>query len=252
MSAYLDTALTAIEKAKNIILKYFSGNINFNLKQDQSPATIADTMAEEAIIKTIKEKFPDHHFYGEETGGQVNQSDFFWIIDPIDGTKNYIRHVPLFATQLALVHNGEVVLGLSSAPVLNELLYAEKDQGALMNGKEIHVSGVRNLNEAFVSFGNVKYFSKSGKLDNLVDISNSVQQMRGFGDFWSYHLLATGKIDSMIEAKTKIWDIAALTIITKEAGGEITDFDGNPITTSTTSAVASNGLIHKQILDKLK
>lgn len=249
-SEYMTVALEAVEAAEHRILHYLKHGVESHTKADLSPVTAADQEAEEIIKSTIKQHFPDHTFYGEE-GEKVdlkNHKGYTWIIDPIDGTKSFMRQIPLFATQLALLKDGELVLGVSNAPILQERIYAEKGQGCYLNGERVQVGDTGQLNDAYASFGGLKYFAKTSMLDGVVALSQTAQWQRGIGDFWSYHLLAQGKIDIMIEASTKLWDIAALKVIVEEAGGRFTQLDGRPITTDSTSAVATNGLLHEAVL----
>jgi histidinol-phosphatase len=249
-SEYLTVALEAVEAAEQVILQYLKHGAESHTKADLSPVTVADQEAEEIIKSTIRQHFPDHTFYGEE-GEKVdleNHKGYTWIIDPIDGTKSFMRQIPLFATQLALLKDGELVLGVSNAPVLKERMYAEKGQGCYLNGERVQVGDAAQLTDAYASFGGLKHFAKTDMLDGIIALSKTAQWPRGIGDFWSYHLLAQGKIDVMIEASTKLWDIAALKVIVEEAGGRFTQLDGQPITTSSTSAVATNGLLHEAVL----
>jgi histidinol-phosphatase len=244
---YLEVALKAVKEAENIINKYYSNDIEATLKPDQSPVTIADKESESVIRKIIKENYPDHNILGEEEEDLNNNSPFTWIIDPIDGTKNFMRKVPLFATQLALVKDGKVILGVSNAPVLSELVYAQKGKGAYLNDKKISVSNISELDKSYMSHGGIKYFDKEGLMDNLLNLGRETLAQKGFGDFWNFHLLAQGKIDIVLEAKTKIWDIAALSLIVEEAGGKVTDFSGQPINMNTTSIIATNGRLHSLV-----
>jgi histidinol-phosphatase len=253
-SEYLKVALQAVKEAEKVILKYLDTGIRAELKEDLSPVTVADRQAEEIIKNTIRVKFPDHTFYGEE-GEKVSldqHSGFTWIIDPIDGTKSYLRASPLFATELALLHDGELVLGVSNAPLLHELMYAEKGEGCYLNGKVVSVSEVDSLGNAYMSFGSLKYFVRHATIEQLLSLAEKVQWAKGIGDFWSYHLLAQGKLDIMIEADTKLWDIAALKVIVEEAGGTFTQLDGQPINPTSTTALATSGPIHQAVLDQFK
>jgi len=249
---YLTIAIKAVKEAEKVIKKYYSKDIRTSLKADASPVTIADQKAEEIIKKIINEKFPDHALLGEETGIVDKNSEYLWIIDPIDGTKHYTRQIPLFATQLALMKGNEVILGISNAPVMNELIYAEKGNGAYLNNEKISVSTISEISSSYVSFGGIGYFNKHNLIDNLIRIEGDTQGHRGIGDFWSYHLLSSGKIEIMIEAETKVWDIAAVSIIVKEAGGRVTDLKGNSVNRTTNSIVATNGLVHDQVLAYFK
>ncbi len=248
-SKFLEVAIQAVKNAESIIMEYYSGAVAWQQKSDLSPVTIADTEAERIIIETIKQAFPDHGFMGEESGESTTGSEYTWIIDPIDGTRNYVRRIPLFATQLALMYKGEIIVGVSNAPAMAELLFAEKGEGAFLQDRKISVSDIKNISDAYLSFGGLKHFKQSGYLDNLLKLSESADGHRGFGDAWMFHLLAQGKIDIIVEAKVKIWDIAALKIIIEEAGGKVTDIKGNPITKNSTSIVATNKYLHDAVLE---
>lgn len=253
-SKYLSTGLEAVKKAEEIILKYLGQGVRAQLKEDQSPVTIADQEAEEIIKSHILSVFPGHTFYGEE-GEKVdlsNHKGHTWIIDPIDGTKSYLRKNPLFATQLALLKDGEFILGISNAPLLKELVYAEKGKGCFFNRKQVHVSNVSTLEDAYASFGSLKYFVKHGNLDSLLQVASDAKWARGIGDFWSYHLLIQGKLEIMIEADTKLWDIAAMKTIVEEAGGKLTQLDGQEVNALSYTALATNSSLHDIVLNSFK
>ncbi|MDD5031428.1 MAG: inositol-phosphate phosphatase [Patescibacteria group bacterium] len=248
-SKFLLVAIKAAKNAEEIIMKYYSDDLTWQKKSDRSPITIADTQAEKVIIETIKNSFPDHAFFGEESGNDNVNSGYQWIIDPIDGTKNYTRKIPLFATQIALLEDGEIILGVSNAPAMNEMIFAEKGRGAFFQEKRINVSNIQNLADSYFCFGGIKYFHKHGHLNSLLELSKQTSGHRGIGDFWCYHLLAQGKIDIMIEAETKIWDFAALKIIVEEAGGKVTDINGNEVAKDTTSIIATNKNLHDSVVE---
>jgi len=251
-SDFLSVAIKAVKAAETAILHYLDEGVLAELKADQSPVTIADKEAEEIIKHTILAQFPDHTFFGEE-GEKVdlsNHKGYTWIIDPIDGTKSYLRKNPLFATQLALMHDGELIIGVSNAPLLKELVYAEKGKGSFLNDKPVHVSNIESVNNAYMSFGSLKYFKQTNTMDALMDLAENALWARGIGDFWSYHLLIQGKLEVMIEPVTKLWDIAAMTVIVSEAGGRLTQLDGAAITHDATTALATNGVIHEEIVAK--
>lgn len=247
-SKFLKVALQAAKKSEKIIMNNYSRKIESKFKEDLSPVTIVDTAAEKIIIETIRKKFPNHGFLGEEGNNENSDSEYLWIIDPMDGTMNYVRRIPLFATQIALMKDGELILGVSNAPALKELMYAEKNKKAFLNNKIIHVSQISNLQKAYMSFGGLEYFEKYKLITNLLSLTKSIHVNRGIGDFWSYHLLAQGKIDIMIEAQTKIWDIAALKVIVEEAGGSMTDLQGKAVDEKTTSIIATNKELHNLVL----
>lgn len=250
-SKFLKVAIEAIKRAEEVILKYYKENMEANIKGDLSPMTRADVESEKEIIAIIKSQFPGHGFLGEESVKDIKKERYLWIIDPIDGTMNYVRRIPLFATQLALMKDGELILGVSNAPALKELMYAQKGGGAYCNGRRVRTSGIKDLNKSYMLFGGVEQFTRYNLLKNLVSLANNTQGHRGIGDFWSYHLLAQGKADIMIEARTKIWDIAALKVIVEEAGGKMTDIKGGQVGLNTSSILATNGKLHQTVLDYL-
>ena len=251
-SKFLKVAIEAAKRAEKIILKYYKEDIEAGIKSDLSPVTKADVESEKEIIAIIKNQFPSHSFLGEESGKDIKKKDYLWIIDPIDGTKNYLRKIPLFATQIALMKEGKLIVGVSNAPILKELMYAEKGGGAYCNNSKIEVSPIRELDKSYILFGGVEYFEKHNLLKNLVSLINNTQGHRGIGDFWSYHLLAQGKADIMIEAQTKIWDIAAVKVIVEESGGKVTDIRGNRVDVGTNSLLATNRKLHQVVLDYFK
>lgn len=247
---FLQIGVQAVQEAEKVILEYFSGKIQTDLKKDGSPVTIADKKAEELIRKIISANFPEHGFIGEEYGEKNNKSEYTWIIDPIDGTKNYSRNIPMFATELALFRGDEIILGISNAPKLNKLLTASKGKGTYLNQKKkLQVSDITDLPQSYISIGSVKYFAQKPEYDKLAEINEACAGMKGFGDTWSYHFVAEGKLDAIIEAKSKIWDIAATSIIIEEAGGKVTDLEGNKLNKNSKTALATNSHIHDQLLE---
>lgn len=252
MSLYLQTALDAVHAAQDIILQYYHGDFAVELKPDQSPVTIADVQTEQTIKNIILDRFPNHGFFGEETGKVNAGAEFNWLIDPIDGTKSFVRGYPMFSTQIALMQGDELILGVSNAPGFNELAYAEKGKGAFLNNKPINVSGYTALNQAALSLGNIASLAASAQWANLGQIITQVQRIRGYGDFLHYHLLASGKIDAIIESDVNILDIAALSVIVREAGGIFTDLSGGALNLETKTVLASaSAEIHADLLARL-
>lgn len=254
-SKYLQVGLEAVRAAEKIILKYFNNldSKDVETKEDGSPVTTADKKSEEIIKKIIATAFPDHGFIGEEYGETTTKSEYTWIIDPIDGTLNFSHEIPFFSTEIALFKGSELILGISNAPMIKKLIYAEKGKGAFLNETtKLKVSSISNLKDAYISVGSIKYFATKNRYNKLVEINNDCLGMKGFGDSWSFRFLAEGKLDAVIEAKIKIWDIAAVTLIIKEAGGTVTDLEGNDVTITSKSILASNGLLHNKLLNYLK
>jgi histidinol-phosphatase len=178
-------------------------------------------------------------------------ADNVWLVDPIDGTKAFVREYPFFSTQIALMRRGEIVLGVSSAPIFGELAHAERGCGAFLNDKPLAVSGVASIEAAALSAGNLKSLATSGRWNRYGGLVARVDRIRGYGDFLHYHLLAAGKIDAVIESDVNILDIAACCAIVSEAGGHFTDLDGAPITLQSRSVLATNGALHAAVLGAL-
>jgi len=251
-SPELKAALEAAQAAAEIIRPLYQRNLEVQTKADKSPVTEADLRAEEAIRGILMQRFPAYGFYGEETGRHAVGADNLWLVDPIDGTKSFIRDCPFFSTQIALLREGELRLGVSSAPVYGEFAWAEHGSGAYLNGQPVRVSAVRELAGAIVSSGNLKTLAQSERgWRRFGELVGRVNRIRGYGDFVHYHLLARGALDVVIESDVNILDIAALTVIVREAGGIFTDLGGRPVSLATTSVLAANPALHALALAAL-
>jgi histidinol-phosphatase len=248
MSEFLDVAIDAANKSSELTKSYFQTNLKVEIKDDRSPVTKADKESEIIIKETINKYFPSHSIYGEEYGFDENDNDYTWIIDPIDGTKNYIDGIPLWGILIALMHKGEVILGLSSMPMIDELLYAEVGRSAYLNGEKTHVSEFESINECMLSFGSIGAFQEKDYEKGLMNLIKVSRRQRSFGDCYPYHLLASGKLDIVCEAAIKVVDVAPFSLIIKEAGGMTSDLDGHPLDMNINSFVATNGKVHKDAL----
>jgi histidinol-phosphatase len=250
-SAELQAALDAAAQAASIARSLYQHNIEVRIKADKSPVTEADVRCETAIREIIEARFPSHGFYGEETGSHDLDAESLWLVDPIDGTKAFVREYAMFSTQIALMRNGELVLGVSSAPIYGEVSFAERGRGAYLNGKPISVSRVSTIEAAAVSSGNLKSLAGGASWARYGGLIARLGRIRGYGDFLHYHLLAAGKIDAVIETDVNILDIAACAAIVTEAGGRFTDLSGVPLSLNSTTVLASNGLMHGPLLAAL-
>ena len=249
MTPFLETAIKAAEAAQVVIQKYYAGDFEIEIKPDETPVTIADVETEKTIKKIILDAFPDHGFFGEETGKVNENAEYNWLIDPIDGTKSFVRRYPFFSTQIALMYRGELILGVSNSPEFKEMAYAEKGFGAWLNGNKITVSDIESIKQSTLSLGNIANIAKKPQWQNVGDLVSSVNRIRGYGDFYHYHLLASGKIDLVLESDVNILDIAALAVIVREAGGTFTDLSGAELNLDSTSVLASNSkAVHAQVL----
>jgi histidinol-phosphatase len=250
-SPELEAALDAAKAAAGIARSLFQRNVEVRIKADKSPVTEADVRCEIAIREILEARFPSHGFYGEETGTRDRDAESLWLVDPIDGTKAFVREYPMFSTQIALMRGGELVLGVSSAPVYGEIAWAERGTGAFLNGVPITVSRIDTLESTVLSSGNMKSLALGPKWQRYGELIAGISRVRGYGDFLHYHLLASGKIDAVVETDVNILDIAACVAVVTEAGGQFTDLEGAPITLESTSVLATNGKVHRAILDAL-
>lgn len=250
-SKELVTAIDASNAAARLIRSYFKGNFNVDIKEDMTPVTEVDIKAENTIKDIILNAFPDYGFYGEETCRENKNSEYTWLVDPIDGTKGFVRGYPFFSTQIALMHHGEIILGVSNAPIFDEIIFAEKGKGAWMNNKQMHISNTKDIVSSTISTGNLKTIALSENWMNLGKIVSKADRIRGYGDFYHYHLLASGKIDVVIESDVNILDVAALSLIIEESGGVFTDFQGKRSNLDTTSVIASNPILYSSIKKEL-
>jgi histidinol-phosphatase len=251
-SDHLKVALAAADKAASISRSYYAGNYTITTKADMTPVTQADVECEQAIREIILSAYPEHGFYGEETGQTQADAEFLWLVDPIDGTKGFSRQYPFFSTQIALMHNGEIILGVSSGTMMDELAWAEKGQGAWLNGQRLRVSDVYDPDRAAVSTGNLKSLADSDGWSALGDIVKCADRIRGYGDFYHYHLLAAGKIEAVIESDVNILDVAALSVIVTEAGGAFTNLNGEAPDLEIRSVLAANPSLHEKYLSQLR
>lgn len=255
MSPFLTTALAAARAADAIVRAHYRKGFEVRIKADATPVTEVDEAAEAAVKAVLIAAFPDHGFYGEEGGKQNAEAEYLWLVDPIDGTKAFVRGYPMFSTQIALMHRGELVLGVSSAPCflgdgsggvgVGETYYAERGLGAFQLTAEgavpLQVSVVDSLSQATLSLGNLATLAQSSSWPKLGALIPKLHRIRGYADFLHYHLLASGRIDAVVETNVNILDIAALVVIVREAGGQFAQLDGGAITLATTSVMASNG-----------
>jgi len=252
MTPFLKTAIEAAEAAQKVIQKYYSGDFEVLIKPDETPVTIADIETEKVIKKIILDTFPEHGFFGEETGKVNEDAEYNWLIDPIDGTKSFVRRYPFFSTQIALMKGDELILGVSNAPEFNEMAYAEKGYGAWLNGERIHVSDIDTLKQSTLSLGNIASIAGSAQWSNVGQLIQDVNRIRGYGDFYHYHLLASGKIDVILESDVNILDIAALAVIVREAGGVFSDLSGKELSLDTQTVLACNNQdIHERVLSDI-
>jgi histidinol-phosphatase len=255
MTDILDKALAAARDAAGaaaeIILHYWRTGVDVIVKGDDTPVTIADREAEMAIRGILAKALPEAGIYGEEYGADDTSREYLWLVDPLDGTKSFVRRTPFFSTQIALMHRGELVLGVSSAPVYGERMWAVRGRGAWLDGEPVHVAATASMADASISTGNVKTLTADARWNALGGMIRQSNRIRGYGDFCHYHLLARGALDLVIESDVNILDIAALAVIVREAGGVFTDLDGASLGLETRGVLAGTPAIHAEALARL-
>ncbi|GAA3741421.1 histidinol-phosphatase [Streptomyces tremellae] len=233
-------------------------DLKVETKPDMTPVSEADKAAEELIRGSLKRARPRDAILGEEFGVE-GTGPRRWVVDPIDGTKNYVRGVPVWATLISLMAAGEggyePVVGVVSAPALGRRWWAEKGGGAhtgrsLTSATRLRVSDVASLGDASFAYSSLGGWEERGRLDGFLDLARSCWRTRGYGDFWQYMMVAEGSVDLCAEPELSLWDMAAPSIVVQEAGGRFTGLDGQDGPHSG-NAAASNGILHGTLLDRL-
>jgi len=251
-SIHLAAALEAAQAAADVVRHYYQSNLAITIKADKSPVTEADVETEKTIRRILAAKFPDHGFYGEETGSDALDAEYVWIVDPIDGTKAFVREYPMFSTQIALMHKGKLIVGVSSAPVYGELAFAEIGVGAWLNDAPIRVSNIGEIEAAALSTGNLKTLATGPRWPAFGRLVGRLSRIRGYGDFLHYHLLASGRIDAVVESDVNVLDVGACAVIVEAAGGRFTSLDGGGFGIDGRDVLATNGRLHQPVLDAIR
>jgi histidinol-phosphatase len=246
-----DVAVEAAEKAGQLAFRYFDSAINVEWKSNQTPVTVADREAEQLLRETLLGRFRGDGFLGEESGEQPGESGFRWIIDPIDGTRSFVRGIPIWGTLVGLEYRGEQIAGVACVPALRQTFRALRGDGAYRDQRRIRVSDVGRLEESQVFHSLLTWFMKSGVKDGFLNLVGRTQRQRGIGDFYGFLLVAQGSGELMVDYGVSPWDVAALKPIIEEAGGRFTDWDGKP-TIHRPDTLASNGRLHDEALALIK
>lgn len=252
LATALSAAREAAAAAAEVINHYWRHGVAVEIKSDATPVTVADREAELAIRQVLARALPDAAVFGEEFGHDGGTPEWLWLVDPLDGTKSFVRRTPFFSTQIALMHHGELVLGVSSAPVYGETMWATRGGGAWLDGERVQAAATGTLAQASISTGNIKTLSEGRRWQVLGELIRESNRIRGYGDFCHYHLLARGGLDVVIESDVNILDIAALAVIVREAGGVFTDLEGAPLHLGTRSVLAATPALHAPLLQRLR
>ena len=256
MAKYSDDLCVAMELAGHAdaltMQRFEAADLSVKAKPDMTPVSDADLACEKLLRGTLDKQRPADEVLGEEFGGQAQVSGRQWVIDPIDGTKNFVRGVPVWATLIALLEDGEPVVSVISAPALRRRWYASKGGGAyrVSNGenKRLRVSGVTELSDASLALSSLSGWSDRGKLSDIIRLSEATWRLRGYGDFWNYCLVAEGAVDIAAEPEVSLWDLAAPALLVTEAGGTFSSLEGQDGPAGG-SAVATNGHLHNEVMD---
>lgn len=246
-----EAAVQATQQAGRLALRYFDADLAVEWKQDQSPVTIADREAEALLRTQLLTTFPNDGFLGEESGDHPGSSGFRWIIDPIDGTRSFVRGVPIWATMVGLEYKDEAIGGVIELPALGLTYRAMRGDGAYRGERRIRVSDVDQLSEAHLYYSSISWFVQAGYEKAFLKLAAQTQRQRGFGDFYGFVLVAQGSGELMIEYGVHVWDVASVKPIVEEAGGRFSDWDGKP-DIHRPDVIVSNGRLHDIALRILK
>ncbi len=254
MSKELSFALSIARQAGDVALEYYRRGIDAVMKSDNTPVTAADRQCERLIREAIAREFPDDDILGEEEGETKRSLTATaarkWIIDPIDGTYNYARQVPIFSTLLALEVHGQIVAGVVHAPAMGDTFWAEKGCGAYKNGRRIFVSDIDDIERSQFVFGAPIRILEEGFWGGLERIVRVTYRQRAFGDYLNFGQVFEGKAEAVLEIGVKPWDLAPMKVIAEEAGGRYADLQGGS-SVYTGSCLVSNGILHEQFLKLL-
>ena len=252
---WLDLALELCDVADAISMRHFRHDLHIETKPDRTFVTEADREIEMEVRRQIRIAFPEHGVIGEEFGEELPEAAFRWYLDPIDATNSFLRGIPVFATLIALEHDGEAVVGAVSAPALGTRWYAWAGGGAWAidrgaAARRLQVSGVSRIEDAQLLYSSPNDPATNARLPGLAATLRRAWRERGFGDFWGYALVAEGAAEGMVELGVHSWDLGPMLLLLEEAGGRLTDFEGRR-TIHGRSAIASNGALHDELIRSL-
>ncbi len=242
-----ELAIATAHKAAQLANRYFDGAFTVEWKSDSSPVTVADRETEQLLRQTLLAAFPNDGFLGEESGDTPGTSGFRWIIDPIDGTRSFVRGIPLWATLVGLEYKDEQIAGIVDAPALGQAYRALRGDGAFRNNKRIQVSDVTDLSQALVFYSSLSWFAQAGHQETFLELVRRTERTRGFGDFYGFVLVAQGSGELMVEHGVHSWDVAAIKPLIEEAGGRFSDWNGGT-SIHRPDVIVSNGKLHDEAL----
>lgn len=242
-----ELAVEAAQQAGRFALNHFDKNVAVEWKADHSPVTLADRGAENLLKRTLLGRFPQDGFLGEESGDTPGSSGYRWIIDPIDGTRSFVRGIPIWATLVGLEYKGELVAGVAHMPATNQTYRALRGDGAYRDERRIRVSDVADLSRAHLYYSSMSWFMKAGMEKTFLQLVSRTERQRGFGDFYGFVLVAQGAGEVMFEYGTHAWDLAALVPIVEEAGGRLSTWKGK-LDIFEPDVLCTNGKLHDEVM----
>jgi histidinol-phosphatase len=245
--ARYETAVEVAEKAGQVALRSFDRALEVEWKADESPVTAADRETEQFLRTTLHAAFAEDSFLGEEYGDAPGTSGFRWVLDPIDGTRSFVRGIPIWATLVGLEYRGEQIAGVATAPALGHTWRALRGDGAYYDGRRARVSDVADLGRALVFYSSLSWFLAAGRQDTFLELARRSDRVRGFGDFYGFVLVAQGAGELMVEHGVHAWDVTAIRPIVEEAGGRFSTWDGQ-VRVDRPDVVVSNGKVHDEAL----
>lgn len=256
VDAFIAAAKEAAIAAAAAIATYTPQTAALEHKADTTPVTAADRAAEQVLRRHLNTAFSEHAIWGEEYGRdeqQIQNADYVWLLDPIDGTKSWISQLPFWSIQIALRHRDRLLAGVSYAPALNELAWAAPAGGAWLNNERLQTSGITAVSDCRLSAGNLGSLAADRQAWSAYgEVLAQCNRIRGYGDYYHYHRLAAGQLDAVIESDVNILDIAALALLVEEAGGVFTDLQGAAVNLQTTSVLAAaTAELHNDLLQQL-
>jgi histidinol-phosphatase len=249
--ARYETAVEVARRAGQCALRYFDTELAVEWKGDHSPVTVADRETELLLRTSLQQAFPGDGFLGEEYGDTPGTSGFRWVLDPIDGTRSFVRGIPLWGVLVGLEHHGELIAGVAEAAPLGQTYHALRGQGAFRNDRRIRVSEEGDLARSLVFYSGLSFFAEAGRQAEFLELVRRTDRQRGFGDFYGFMLVAQGSGELMVEHGVHVWDVAAIKPIVEEAGGRFSTWDGTA-DLDRPDVVVSNGKVHDEALRVLR